>query len=908
MSATATPRVAVVMPCYNQGKYLREAVQSVFDQTFADWELVIVNDGSTDDSEAVAKAVIAENPGRRITLVSQANAGPSAARNRAIAATQAAYILPLDADDRIAPNAVARMSELLDREPKVAIAYCDWDHFGAVQGVRKALEYDFKYLSEKENIFTCTSMFRRVAWEKTGGFKANMNLGLEDWEFWISCGELGFYGKRIPEVLFHYRLKEKSRNTTAQEHYRVMFAQIIANHPRLYPAGTVQAAEKILSLHRVPSGAAVVQDPNARIDALLEAARTLADSGQKREALNCLKDVIALSRSPDVVKRVEAIMQLLKPGSPAGAPGPARPLEDAARCFETDPSDSSAVAVLSLAREKMFEALEKSANASPPSAGLPAELETMKSLLTSSFFTHHAPALRQRLGAWRGDRAIRWFAEILVTSPWRLDQLPRLEQLPEPLRLPILRYLLKTPHCLTAPAEADVCGAHFNRVADAVSAYTSKNPPPNDAREVLECFLASHNCIPLYVAEGNTRPWMQARARLIERFLEMSGCAVDYSAPRLQMTGRKIKVAFISQHFGHQTETYVTAGSLHLDRQRFEISLFALSSNPGPVETYCRSKVDHFHVLPNSVREQVAAIRAAQLDLAIISTNVTAVTNPMAFIAAHRLAPKQVISYCSPMTTGFRHADYFLAGSHALTPAGREHFSEKILEIQGPPGCMDYSGEPSARSAPLSRARFGLAPDEVVFLNAASSYKISHECLDTWCRILSELPASRLVLMPYNPNWTSRFPKVAFERNLRHLAEKHGVAWDRIVIAPGQPTRQAVKDIEVIADVYLDTFPFAGSLAVFDLLELGIPSVAKSGTSFRSNFSAALLREFGVTDLICETTESYVAKALELARNASARAGHKSALQRGFEVRNRATSPELFGEELGRRLLELCTG
>ena len=90
-------------------------------------------------------------------------------------------------------------------------------------------------------------------------------------------------------------------------------------------------------------------------------------------------------------------------------------------------------------------------------------------------------------------------------------------------------------------------------------------------------------------------------------------------------------------------------------------------------------------------------------------------------------------------------------------------------------------------------------------------------------------------------------------------------------------------------------------------MELGIPSVAKSGTSFRSNFSAAILREFGVADLVSETTEGYIEKAIALARDSSVRAGYKTALRRGFEVNNRATSPELFGEELGRRLLELCS-
>src|SRR5262245_60439055 len=96
---TQTALVTIVIPCYNQARYLPETVASVVGQTFDRWEAVIVDDGSSDDTSAVARGLIERYPGRRISLISQANQGLGASRNIGIAATYAPYVLPLDADD-----------------------------------------------------------------------------------------------------------------------------------------------------------------------------------------------------------------------------------------------------------------------------------------------------------------------------------------------------------------------------------------------------------------------------------------------------------------------------------------------------------------------------------------------------------------------------------------------------------------------------------------------------------------------------------------------------------------------------------------------------------------------------------------------------------------------------------------
>lgn len=119
------PVVSVVIPCHDYARYLPEAVSSVLAQTFRDWELVIVDDGSTDDTVEVTQSLIACHPDRRIRLLQQSNAGVSAARNTGIEASTGRYILPLDADDVIAATMLEKTVGVLDSDPGIAIASTD---------------------------------------------------------------------------------------------------------------------------------------------------------------------------------------------------------------------------------------------------------------------------------------------------------------------------------------------------------------------------------------------------------------------------------------------------------------------------------------------------------------------------------------------------------------------------------------------------------------------------------------------------------------------------------------------------------------------------------------------------------------------------------------------------------------
>ncbi len=241
------PLVSVIIPCFNQAQYLTEAVESVVNQTYMNWECIIVNDGSPDNTSHVAKELIAKYPDKKIILLEKENGGLADARNYGIRNSRGKYILPLDSDDFMKPERMEKMVALLESDKEIAIAYTDAIHFGSVNKIVNECEYDFDRL-RFENHLNYSSMYRREVWDAAGGYNTNMKKGYEDWNFWISCGEKGFYGKRIPEPLLMYRVKENSMYMDALEAHDELFAQIVLNHPNLYEQKDVVTAKRLLGI------------------------------------------------------------------------------------------------------------------------------------------------------------------------------------------------------------------------------------------------------------------------------------------------------------------------------------------------------------------------------------------------------------------------------------------------------------------------------------------------------------------------------------------------------------------------------------------------------------------------------------------------------------------------------------
>ncbi|WP_258053303.1 glycosyltransferase family A protein [Streptomyces sp. Ru72] len=263
------PVVSVVIPCHDYARYLPDAVSSVVAQTFRDWELVIVDDGSTDDTAEVAKGLIARHPDRRIRLLRQANAGVSAARNTGIEAAAGRYILPLDADDVIAPTMLEKTVAVLDGDPGIAIASTDVFTFTDDDLPPQAVPlpaYSRELMLQRLIMFYC-SLYRREAWQAVGGYDESMRAG-EDWDFWIGCVEHGFDAHHIHEPLFGARNKDTGLHLEAAENDLAIRARIVVKHPGLYKPVTRGWAHAVLA----QDAEACLRDENVPDDILTRAA------------------------------------------------------------------------------------------------------------------------------------------------------------------------------------------------------------------------------------------------------------------------------------------------------------------------------------------------------------------------------------------------------------------------------------------------------------------------------------------------------------------------------------------------------------------------------------------------------------------------------------------------------------
>lgn len=206
------PNVSVIVPCYNLGDYVLEAVDSVLVQTYNDLEIIVVNDGSTDDR---TNAVLRNLKRPRTIVLTSENKGLAAARNLAIQHSQGKYICALDADDKLHPQFLEKTIAVLDREPEIAFVSTWLEAFGTESWVWRQERCDFPALLAECVVLTASPV-RREALDAVGGYDTRMaDQGEEDWDLWISLVERGFSGVIIPEVLFYYRQRPASMRRTS---------------------------------------------------------------------------------------------------------------------------------------------------------------------------------------------------------------------------------------------------------------------------------------------------------------------------------------------------------------------------------------------------------------------------------------------------------------------------------------------------------------------------------------------------------------------------------------------------------------------------------------------------------------------------------------------------------------------
>ena len=223
--------ISVIIPCYNDGKFVQEAVDSVMQQSLQNIEVIVMDDGST-DKETLSTLQKIDKPGVKVFF--NPHKGVSATRNEAIAKATGTYILPLDADDLLGKHFLEQAVDVFENKPEVKLVAGRIKMFGRRSGIKPLPPYSFETLLAR-NTFAVTSLFRREDFLKTNGFNINMKSGFEDWDFWISLMENGGDVAILPVIAVHYRVKKGSRNFSLNtKYFQKLRRQIYDNHKEAY--------------------------------------------------------------------------------------------------------------------------------------------------------------------------------------------------------------------------------------------------------------------------------------------------------------------------------------------------------------------------------------------------------------------------------------------------------------------------------------------------------------------------------------------------------------------------------------------------------------------------------------------------------------------------------------------------
>ncbi|MBP6737556.1 MAG: DUF563 domain-containing protein, partial [Rhodobacteraceae bacterium] len=280
-----------------------------------------------------------------------------------------------------------------------------------------------------------------------------------------------------------------------------------------------------------------------------------------------------------------------------------------------------------------------------------------------------------------------------------------------------------------------------------------------------------------------------------------------------------------------------------------------------------------------------ARLLADGLDVFLYANATTYGLQPLDLALFHRIAPLQLVMNSHvPMPMGYPAFDALLTGRSddpAREPPQTD-YAERLVRLPGP--VINYLTPLQPRpNPPLDRAALGLAPDDVVLMNAGSSMKLRHACLKAMMQAVADVPRGVLLLAPYNPGWAARSMAFAFNRQLADTAAETGLDPARIRVL-GELSVAEAEAALACADLYLNPFPHGGATMTHLALLYGVPPVTLRRASTRS-IDQFLIESHGFAELLADTPEDYIT----LARSLATDAGRRSILRR--RLRSAAQNP-----------------
>ncbi len=318
---------------------------------------------------------------------------------------------------------------------------------------------------------------------------------------------------------------------------------------------------------------------------------------------------------------------------------------------------------------------------------------------------------------------------------------------------------------------------------------------------------------------------------------------------------KKLRIAYCSSDFCLHPVSLLTVQLFELhNRDAFEIYGFCWSpEDDSATRQRVKQGMDYFFSIHQLSDEEAARlIRSHEIDILVDLQGQT--SGARANILGYRPAPIQITYLGLPATTGLPNIDYVIADEFLIPRSEAQFYSEKPLYM---PHVYQVSDRKRVSGPRPMRSSCGLPEDGFVFCSFNNSYKYTPEVFTVWLSLLEQVPGSVLWLLADNP-WA--------EKNLRQVAESHGFAPERLVfVTRVSPENYLARYL--VADLFLDTFPFNAGTTANDCLWMGCPMITYTGRSFGARMAGALLTAAGLPELITYNLADYEALALSLAKD-----------------------------------------
>ncbi|ABA22006.1 Glycosyl transferase, family 2 [Trichormus variabilis ATCC 29413] len=821
--ANDEPLVSVCIPTYNGEFFIDLALQSIDSQTYNNIELIISDDDSED--KIIEKInIFREKSKKKIYLFTHERLGLVNNWNFCISQTQGKYIKFLFQDDILEPNAIREMVTLAEQDEEIGLVFSPRKLFSVYKDVTynpKSLEYH-----EAKDIHKYWSNLKRI------------QLGKELLE--------------DPNILDAPINKIGEPTTVLIK--KEAFEKVGLFNPELCQIVDLEMWLRIMSRYKI-----------GFIDQYLSQFRIHHQQQTHRNA--SLKDVIFLdyqklfyfiandSRYPGFTRQMAACKYAILSRDNAELN---RLQKQTAEQWLSLPDEKLAEMYAGLFGKIHKILLRNSINDK--------SLTKKDGILFNEIFIsqelNRPKAIQNLLAAMLfGD-----FNQLLLSSNF--------SQVPEWLLYDYLQFLLSPQGYFKALGDSKKYHEYLEKCTYSLHEYIFKELGSSSSYQITNYFTQIANFTHIYFNDNNLKDIYVKRAEIIECYLKLNGNKIDYKFVERPVNIKRIRLGILASHFRPSAETFACLPVYEHISRDFEVILYSLTETSHRLEQYCQRSANSFKLLPQELSAQVSTIRADDLDILFIATNVTAVTNQICLLAIHRLARIQVTSGASVVTTGMRNIDYYISGTLTdPSPIAQDHYQEKLIKLEGTAHCFSYGTEEGKLTILVKRNSLGIPENAVVFISGANYFKIVPELVATWANIISRVPNSVLVLLPFGPNWSNAYPKANFIDHLNSIFSQHGLATERLIVLDIQPIpdREDMKEYYKIADVYLDSYPFAGTTSLIEPLQVNLPVIARQGNCFRSAMGAAIIQTLNIPDLVADSEESYIELAVALGTNSELR-------------------------------------